>query len=273
MQLLKCKSDKDKDFIECRIRYLLENEKLKNNPKNGVNSYFKIYSTDPAIFNDFDSNKSNENIGNDPTDTQSKEDLIEALKSNLLDESMPHIKILIKEELKFGKEENDIVNSNTEIIKSLEKELEFLKQELAYKNKLIELYTSKIFGNDKNNSKGSNFDLDTELSTFNLKLVDETINSCSDILNSLVSETVNCGSNLSTPQISKEYDQRKNVKKKIDEQLGDIRKQLHKNYNSLKSNNELQHYHNKTPPTTLTPWAKGTTLIAGDSILHENRRK
>ena len=29
------------------------------------------------------------------------------------------------------------------------------------------------------------------------------------------------------------------------------------------------HYHNKIPPTTPTPWAKGTTLIAGDSMLHE----
>ena len=29
------------------------------------------------------------------------------------------------------------------------------------------------------------------------------------------------------------------------------------------------HYHNKTPPTTPTPWAKGTTLIAGDSMLHK----
>ena len=168
--------------------------KIKKQAKNGVNSYFKIYSTDPATFNDSDfSNKLNENIGNDPTDTQSNEDLIEALKSKLLDEIMPHIKILIKEELRFSKEENDIVNSNTEIIKSLEKELEFLKQELVNKNKLIELYTSKIFGNDKNNSKGSNFDLDTELSTLNSKLVDETINSCSNIINSSVNETVNCG--------------------------------------------------------------------------------
>ena len=174
---------------------------------------------------------------------------------------MPYIKIFIKE-LKFSKQENDLVNSNTEIIKSLQKEIEFLKQELVNKNKLIELYTSKIFGNGKNNSKGSNFDLDTELSTLNSKLVDETINSCSNIINS-------SGSNLSIPQISEEYDQRKNVKKKLDEQLADIRKQLHKNYNSLKSNNELLHYHNKTPPTTLTPWAKGTTLIAGDSMLHE----
>ena len=42
----------------------------KNKPKNGVNSYFKIYSTDPAILNDSDfSNKSNENIGNDLTGT------------------------------------------------------------------------------------------------------------------------------------------------------------------------------------------------------------
>ena len=59
-------TDKDKDFIEYRIRYLLENGKLKNNPKNGVNAYFKIYSTDHAILNDSDfSNKSNENIRND----------------------------------------------------------------------------------------------------------------------------------------------------------------------------------------------------------------
>ena len=27
--------------------------------------------------------------------------------------------------------------------------------------------------------------------------------------------------------------------------------------------------HNKTTPTTPTQWAKGTTLIAGDSMLHE----
>ena len=64
---------------------------------------------------------------------------------------MPYIKIFIKEELKFNKQENDLVNSNTEIIKSLEKELEFLKQELVNKNKLTELYTSKIFGNGKDN--------------------------------------------------------------------------------------------------------------------------
>ena len=132
-----------------------------------------------------------------------------------------------------------------------------------------ELYTSKIFGNGKDSSKGSNFDLDTDLSTLNSKLVNETINSCSNIVDSSVSKTVNCGSNLSTPQINEEYDQRKNVKKKLDEQIADVRKQLHKNCNSFKSNNELLHYHNKTPPTTPTPWAKGTTLIAGDSMLHE----
>ena len=56
------------------------------------------------------------------------------------------------------------------------------------------------------------------------------------------------------------------VKKKVDEQLADVRKQLHENCNSFKSNNELLYYHNKTPPT---PWAKGTTLIVGDSMLHE----
>ena len=174
-------------------------EKLKNKPKNRVNSYFKTYSTDPAVLNDSNfSNKSNENSGIHLTGTQSNEDLIEALKSKLLDEIMPYIKIFIKE-LKFSKQENDLVNSNTEIIKSLEKEIEFLKQELVNKNKLIELYTSKIFGNGKDNSKGSNFDLDSNLSTLNSKLVDETINSCSNILNSSVSKTVNCGSSLLTP--------------------------------------------------------------------------
>ena len=196
---LNVNTDKDKDFIEYHIRYLLENGKLKNQPKNGVKSYFKIYSTDPAILNDSNfSNKSNENIGNDLTGTQSNEDLIEALKSKLLDEFMSYIKIFIKEELKFNKQENDLINSNTETIKSLEKELE------------LELYTSKIFGNGKDNSNGSNFDLHTDLSTLNSKLVDETINSySSNILDSSVSKTINCGSNLSTPQISEEYDQKK----------------------------------------------------------------
>ena len=213
---------KDKHFIECCIRYLLENGKLKNKPKNGVNSCFKIYSTDPAILDDSDfSNKSNENIGNDLTGTQSNKDLIKALKSKLLDEIVPYIKIFIQEELKFCKQENDLANSNTKVIRSLEKELEFLKPELVNKNKLIELYTSKTFNNGKDNSNCRNFDLCTDLSTLNLKLVDEIINSCSNILNSSISETVNYGSNLSTPQISEQYDQRKNVKKKLDEQLPD----------------------------------------------------
>ena len=182
---------------------------------------------------------------------------------------MPYIKIFVKEELKFSKQENDLVDNNTEIIKYLEKELEFLKQELVNKNKLIELYTSKIFGNDKNNSNGSNFDLDTDLSTLNSKLVDETVSSCSNILDSSVSKTINCGPNLSTPQISEEYDQRKDVKRKLNEQLADVRKQLHENYNSFKSNDELLHYHNKTPTTTPTQWAKETTLIAVNSMLQE----
>ena len=47
--------------------------------------------------NDSDSsNKSNENIGNDLTDTQTNEDLIEALKCKLLEEFMPHIKVFIE---------------------------------------------------------------------------------------------------------------------------------------------------------------------------------
>ena len=59
------------------------------------------------------------------------------------------MKIFVKEELRLSKQENALVNSNTETIKSLEKELGFLKQDFVNKYKLMELYTSKIFGNDK----------------------------------------------------------------------------------------------------------------------------
>ena len=153
----------------------------------------------------------NSTQSNDLSGTQSNEDFIEALKPKLLDEFIPYFKYFIKEELKFSKQENVLANSNTDIIKSLEKEHEYLKQELVYKNEFIELCTSKIFGNSKDNSNGSNFNFDTDLSTLNLKLVDETINSCSNIRDSSVSKTMDCGSNLSTPQISEKYDQRKNV--------------------------------------------------------------
>ena len=46
---------------------------------------------------------------------------------------MPCNKILIKEELKFSKQDNDLVNSNIEIIESLEKEIKFQQQELVNK--------------------------------------------------------------------------------------------------------------------------------------------
>ena len=52
--------------------------------------------TSTELYSDF-SNKSNENIRNDVTGTESNQDLIEALKSKLLDEFMPYIKIDIKE--------------------------------------------------------------------------------------------------------------------------------------------------------------------------------
>ena len=82
--------------------YQIPTRKWKSKPENGVNSYFKIYSTDPAILNNSDfSNKSSQNIRNDLTSTQSNDDLIEALKSKLLDEVMSYIKIFIKEELKI----------------------------------------------------------------------------------------------------------------------------------------------------------------------------
>ena len=107
------------------------------------------------------------------------------------------------------------------------------------------------------------------ISTLNSKLVDETINFDSNILRSSVSKTINCGSNLSTPQISEEYYQRKTVRKKLNEQVADVRKKLHKNCNSFKLNNELLHYNNKTLPSTPNQWAKGTTLIAGVFMLHK----
>ena len=201
------------------------------------------------------------------TGTQSNEDLTEALRSKMLDEFKPYIKIFVKEELKFSKQENDLVNSNTKIVKSLEKEPKFVKQELVNKNKLIELYTSKILGNGRNNSNGSNFDLDTDLSTLNSKLVDESIYSGRYILDSSVSKTINCKSNLLTPEIIERCDRKKNVKKKLDEQLADVRKQLQET--TFKSNNKLLHYNNNTPPNSPTQWATRTTFIAGNSMLHE----
>ena len=127
------------------------------------------------------------------TGTQSNEDLIEALKSKLLDELTPHTQMFGKDELKFSKQENDLDNTNIEIIKFLEKEFEFLKQELVNKNKLIyvknKLYTSKTFSNSKDDSDGNNFDLETGPS-LNSKLVNETISSCSNIIDSSVSKTM-----------------------------------------------------------------------------------
>ena len=52
--------------------------------------------TSKELYSDF-SNKSNENIRNDVTGTESNQDLIEALKSKLLDEFMSYIKIDRKE--------------------------------------------------------------------------------------------------------------------------------------------------------------------------------
>ena len=44
---------------------------------------------------------------------------------------------------------NSLDNCKTGIVKSMEKELEFVKQKLVNKNKLIELCTSKIFDSSK----------------------------------------------------------------------------------------------------------------------------
>ena len=60
--------------------------------------------------------------------------------------------------------QNYLDNSDKEIIKSLERELEFLilKQELVNKNKLLKLYMSKSFGNSKDNINDNDFDPDTD---------------------------------------------------------------------------------------------------------------
>ena len=107
------------------------------------------------------------------------------MKYKLFEKLVPHIKIFVKEQVKFSKQED---HSNIVIMKSLEKELEFLKQELVKKSKLIELYMSKAFGNSKDKSNGKDFDLNTDLLTLNLKLVAETINYCSNIQYRFISQ-------------------------------------------------------------------------------------
>lgn len=64
----------------------------------------------------------------------------------------------------------------------------------------IKLHTSKIFGNNKDNS-GSNFDLDADPSTFNSKLADEIIDACSNIFDSSISKTTRCWENLSARKV------------------------------------------------------------------------
>ena len=116
--------------------------------------------------------------GNDLTCMQPNVDFFKALKFQLENELMPHIKMFIKEELK----ENDLDNSNIGIIKSLEKEFRFLEQEPVKKNKLMVLHMSKILAHSTDNSNGNDFNLDTDLTTLNSKLVDKTIIFCSNKL-------------------------------------------------------------------------------------------
>ena len=92
--------------------------------------------------------------------------------------------------IKLSKPGNEIDNRNREIMKSLERELKFLKQENANKNKLVILHTSKVFGSNKDNN-GNDFDLDTNLSTFKSKLSDEIIDIYNNIFDSSVVKTIN----------------------------------------------------------------------------------
>ena len=94
---LNANTDRDNDFIKNRIRYLLENWQSKKQVKNKINTYFKIYSTDRAILNDYGfSNKSNNHIKNGLTCTQSNKDLFEILKCKLVNKLKSQIKIFIK---------------------------------------------------------------------------------------------------------------------------------------------------------------------------------
>ena len=51
---LNANTDRQKDVIQKRIRYILVNGKLESKSLNGINFYFKFYSTDPAVLNDSD---------------------------------------------------------------------------------------------------------------------------------------------------------------------------------------------------------------------------
>ena len=94
---LNANTDRDNNFIKNRMRYLLENGKSEKQVKNKINTYFKIYSTDPAILNDYGfSNKLNNHIKNGLTCTQSNKDLFEILKCKLVNKLKSQIKIFIK---------------------------------------------------------------------------------------------------------------------------------------------------------------------------------
>ena len=72
------------------------------------------------------------------------------------------------------------------------------------------MHRSKIFGNSQIPAMVTNsiLKLNCQLS----KLINETMYTCSHILDSSVSKTIACRSNLSTLKTNEEYDQRKNVK-------------------------------------------------------------
>ena len=129
---------------------------------------------------------------------------------------MCHTKIFIKEELKLVNKQMNEKKSNIEN-KILEKVLQLWKQELGNKIKLIEPDSSKIFGKNKDNINGNKFDLDFDVSTISSRLADGIIDSCScisDSSNVKRLETVQCCRPiLSTPKISEEYNQTRNLEK------------------------------------------------------------
>ena len=49
--LLNANTENDKNIIFNRIKFLIENRKLRNKPSNGVNSYIRVYALDPESFN------------------------------------------------------------------------------------------------------------------------------------------------------------------------------------------------------------------------------
>lgn len=279
-KFLNAKKEQDIKFIQNRINILLTNGKLRNKPKNGTNSYFRNYSTNPEILNMSSfSSKSTESVTElEKTYTQPTNDFIKNLKNKIFNELMPDLKLVIREVISASNTENEETTNidnttikdsrNDKIITNLEKEIEFLKHEIECKNKLIDLYSSNLFctrekesfpKDTENIESNPNFDLEL----LNSKLVDILANKSIDSTPSPEVDTLSYIS-LSTQVL----EQVTNDKNNLDQQIMEIRKIKHQHYQNYVAYNKIPHDSSPTADNSTT-WPKGTTLIAGDSMLHE----